>query len=153
MVSAPICQKTHIFPLTFNNSYLRRISSILHRSARSTFPVVARTCRFCGVKNDTYFQWTLTILLLPVMWPSKILLLPMVLDTFFDLHQFYIIITIHDRNSISCFSKLYTYFQWIFNVFKLLLLNVIFTRFAKVQHASGNMMRSKALTFTKHRCA
>ena len=30
---------------------------------------------------------------------------------FFDLHQFYIIITIHDRNSISCFSKLYTYFQ------------------------------------------
>ena len=33
------------------------------------------------------------------------------------------------------------------------LLDVISTRFAKVQHASDNMMRSKALTFTKHRCA
>jgi hypothetical protein len=152
-VSAPVCQKWYIFPMKFNNFHVRLISSILHRCARITFPMVWRTCRFCGVKNDTYFQWILTILLLPVMWPSKILLLPLVLDTFFDLHQFYIIITIHDRNSISCFSKLYTYFQWIFNVFKLLLLDVIFNRFAKVQHASDNMMRSKALTFTKHRCA
>ena len=152
-VSAPVCQKWYIFPMKFNNFHVRLISSILHRCARITFPMVWRTCRFRGVKNDTYFQWILTILLLPVLRPLKILILPLVLGTFFDLHQFYIIITIHDRNSISCFSKLYTYFQWIFNVFKLLLLDVIFNRFAKVQHASDNMMRSKALMFTKHRCA
>ena len=152
-VSAPVCQKWYIFPMKFNNFHVRLISSILHRCARITFPMVWRTCRFCGVKNDTYFKWILTILLLPVMWPSTILLLPMVLDTLFDLHQFHIIITTHDRNSISCFSKLYTYFQWIFNVFKLFLLDVIFNRLAKAQHTSDNMMRSKALTFTKHRCA
>ena len=152
-VSAPVCQNWYIFPMDFNNLYLRLISSIFDRCARITFPMVWRTCRFCGVKNDTYFLWILTILLLPVLRPLKILLLPLVLDTFSDLHWFYIIITIHDRNSISCCSNFYTYFQWNFNVFILLLLDVIFNRFAKVQHASGNMMRSNAPTFTKHRCA
>ena len=152
-VSAPVCQKWYIFPMKFNNFHVRLISSILHRCARITFPMVWRTCRFCGVKNDTYFQWILTILLLPVMWPSKILLLPLVLDTFLDLHQFFIIITIHDRNSISCCSKSYIYYKWISNLLILPLLDVIFNRFETIQHASGNMMRSKALTFTKHECA
>ena len=81
-VSAPVCQKTYVFPTNFNNSYVSLISSILHRSARSTFLVVARTCRFCGVKNDTNFQWILTISLFADVWPSKFLFSPMVLDTF-----------------------------------------------------------------------
>ena len=55
MVFEPCCQKYIIFLMNFNNSYLKSISSILHRSARSTIPVVARTCRFCGAQIDTIF--------------------------------------------------------------------------------------------------
>ena len=67
MVLEPFCQKYHIFPTNFNNSYLKPISSILHRSARCMIPVVARTCRICGVKNDTNFQRILTIPLFVAM--------------------------------------------------------------------------------------
>ena len=49
------------FPMDFNNFSLRQISSILHRSARSTFPLVARTCRFCGAQNDTQFRMNFNI--------------------------------------------------------------------------------------------
>ena len=70
------------FPTNLNNFYLRPISLIFHRSARSTIPVVARTCRFCGVKNDTNFQRILTIPVFLDMSPSNFLLSPMVLDTF-----------------------------------------------------------------------
>ena len=81
-VSAPACQKSHIFPMNFNNSYLRPISWIFDRCARCRIPMVWRTCRFWHVRNDTYFQRILTISLFAIMWPSKFLLLPMVWGTF-----------------------------------------------------------------------
>ena len=55
-VSAPACQENHIFPTNFNNSCLSPISSILHRCARVTFPMVWRTRRFVAVKNAIYFH-------------------------------------------------------------------------------------------------
>ena len=98
MVSAPACQKKHTFPMYFNNSYLRPISSILDRCARSMIPMVWRTCRICAFKNDTYFKRISTISLYHDMCPLKILFSPMVLATFSRLHQFYIIFTNHDRD-------------------------------------------------------
>ena len=128
-VSAPACRKWHIFPMNFNNSYLRRISSIFDRCARCRIPMVWRTCRFGAFKNDTYFQRISTISLFHYMWPSKIMFSPMVLATFSRLHHFYIIFTNHDRDQFCWCIKLYTYFQRISNVFILLLLHIIFPRF------------------------
>ena len=81
-VSAPVCQKTYIFAMNFNNSCLSPISSILHRCARVTFPMVWRTRRFVAVKNAIYYQRFLTISLFANMRPSKFLLSPLVLATF-----------------------------------------------------------------------
>ena len=128
-ISAPVGQKCFIFPMDFNNSYLRPISSILHRCARSMIPMVWRTCRFCAFKNETSFQRISTISLYHDLCPSKILFSPMVLATFSRLHQFYIIFTDHDRDYFCWCFKLYTYFQRIFNVFILVLLHVIFAHF------------------------
>ena len=80
--------------MKLNNLYLRQISLILHRSARSTIPAFARTCRFRGAKNDTNFNWNLTIPHFADMWPSQILLSPMVLDTFLFCFNF-----LHDRQA------------------------------------------------------
>ena len=129
IISAPVCQKWYIFPMDFNNSYLRPISSILDRCARSMIPMVWRTCRICAFKNDTYFKRISTISLFHDLWPSKIFFSPMVLATFSSLHHFYIIFTNHDRDSFCWCFKLYTYFQRIFNVFILVLLHVIFAHF------------------------
>ena len=128
-ISAPVGQKCFIFPMDFNNSYLRQISSILDRCARIMFSMVWRTCRFCAFKNDTYFQRISTISLYHDLWPSKILFPPMVLATFSSLHQLYIIFRNHDRGSFCCCFKLCIYFQRIFNIFILLLLHVIFAPF------------------------
>ena len=98
IISAPVGQKCFIFPMDFNNSYLRLISSILDRSARCMIPVVPRTCRFCGAKNDTNSQRILTILLFLVMRPSKILLPPLVLDTFSCCLYFCMIATVSCRH-------------------------------------------------------
>ena len=81
-VLAPACQENHIFPTNFNNFCLSQISSILHRYARNTFPMVWRTCRFVAVKNAVYYQRFLTISLFPKMRPSKFLFSPLVLVTF-----------------------------------------------------------------------
>ena len=81
-VLAPACQENHIFPTNFNNSCLSPISSILHRCARVTFPMVWRTRRFVAVRNATYYNGVLTISLLAHMRPSKFLLSPLVLATF-----------------------------------------------------------------------
>ena len=81
-VLAPACQENHIFPTNFNNSCLSPISSILHRCARVTFPMVWRTRRFVAVKNAIYYNGFLTISLLANMRPSKFLLSPLVLATF-----------------------------------------------------------------------
>ena len=61
IISARACQTLYIFQMDFNNSYLRPISSILDRCARSMIPMVWRTCRICAFKNDTYFQRISTI--------------------------------------------------------------------------------------------
>ena len=55
MLFGPAGQEIEIFPMFFNNSYLRRISLILHRSARCTIPMVSRTRRFASTKNALYF--------------------------------------------------------------------------------------------------
>ena len=81
-VLAPACQENHIFPTNFNNSCLSPISSILHRCARVTFPMVWRTRRFVAVKNAIYYNGFLTISLFANMRPSKFLLSPLVLATF-----------------------------------------------------------------------
>ena len=82
IVSAPACQKTYIFQTNFNNSCLSPISSILHRCARITFPMVWRTRRFVVVKHAIYYKGFLTISLFPNMRPSKFLFSPLVLATF-----------------------------------------------------------------------
>ena len=56
IVSAPVGQKTYIFPMNFNNFYLGQISSILHRSDRCMKPMVWRTRWFVAVKNAIYYQ-------------------------------------------------------------------------------------------------
>ena len=81
-VSAPACQKTYIFQTYFNNSCLGPISSILHRCARVTFPMVWRTRRFVAVRNAIYYNGFLTISLFANMRPSKFLFSPLVLATF-----------------------------------------------------------------------
>ena len=81
-VLAPACQENHIFPTNFNNFCLSPISSILHRCARVTFPMVWRTRRFVAVKNAIYYQGFLTISLFAHMRPSKFLFSPLVLATF-----------------------------------------------------------------------
>ena len=81
-VLAPACQENHIFPTNFNNSCLSPISSILHRCARVTFPMVWRTRRFVAVRNAIYYNGFLTISLFANMRPSKFLLSPLVLATF-----------------------------------------------------------------------
>ena len=54
-VSAPACKKYRIFQTNFINSCLGPISSLSHRCARITFPMVWRTRRFVVVKNAIYF--------------------------------------------------------------------------------------------------
>ena len=81
-VLAPACQENHIFPTNFNNSCLSPISSILHRCARVTFPMVWRTRRFVAVRNAIYYNGFLTISLFANMRPSKFLFSPLVLATF-----------------------------------------------------------------------
>ena len=81
-ISAPVGQKCFIFPMDFNNSYLRPISSILDRCARIMFSMVWRTCRFGAFKHDTYFKRISTLSLYLDMWHSKNLFPQMVLATF-----------------------------------------------------------------------
>ena len=69
-VLAPACQENHIFQTNFNNSCLSPISSILHRCARVTFPMVWRTRRFVAVRNAIYYNGFLTNSLLAHLRPS-----------------------------------------------------------------------------------
>ena len=141
------------FRMDFNNFHLSPISSFLHRSARSTIPAVARTCRFCGVKNDTNFQRILTIPLFVAMSPSKLLLSPMVLGTCSKRHQFCIVITLCNHSCQSRYIDSNLIPQWIFNVFVWTLFGIVFAKLTKWQRAGRNMVCSKALMFTKRKWA
>ena len=153
MVSEQPCPKRHIFPLIFNNSYLNQFSSILHRSARCMIPVVPRTWRFCGAKNDTNSQWILTILCFIAMSLSKFLLSPMVLDTFPCCQYFCLIATACCLHSIISLFNLNTFFQCFSNVFMLRLVGVYSGHLSNPQSAIDDMMRSKVLMFEKCRPA
>ena len=89
-VLAPACQENHIFPTNFNNSCLSQISSILHRCARVTFPMVWRTRRFVVVKRAINYKRFLTISLFANMRPSTFLFSPMVLATFSFCIEFFV---------------------------------------------------------------
>ena len=115
-VSAPACQKWYIFPMNFNNSYLRQISSIFDRCARCRIPMVWRTCRFWVVRNDTYFKRILTIPLFAILWPSKFLLLPVVSGTFSFCIDF--MVAHHDPSS-SLVATFLHYLHEIPNVFSM----------------------------------
>ena len=106
-VLAPACQENHIFPTNFNKSCLSQISSILHRCARVTFPMVWRTRRFVAVKTAIYYQRFLTISLLANMRPSKFLLSPLVLATFSLCIEF--LVHRHDPSP----SIIVTFFQFL----------------------------------------
>ena len=152
-VSAPACQKCYILQMNFNNSYLLQISSIFDRCARCTIPMVWRKCRFWHVRNDTYFQWILTISLFAIMWPSKFLLLPLVsgifsfcIDFMVDHHDpspSLVATFLHYLHEIECFC----------NVFMYALLSVYLLHLQNPQRNFINMMRSKALTLQIFRCA
>ena len=110
IVLAPACQENHIFPTNFNNSCLSPISSILHRCARITFPMVWRTRRFVAVKNAIYYQRVLTISLLANMRLSKFLFSPLVLATF----SFCIEFLVHrDDPSPPIIATIATFFQFL----------------------------------------
>ena len=87
IVLAPACQENHIFPTNFNNSCLSPISSILHRCARVTFPMVWRTRRFVAVKNAIYYQRFFNNFTFCEHATFKILVLTTGFGNFFVLHR------------------------------------------------------------------
>ena len=107
----PVCQKSLIFLMDFNNFHLSQISSILHRSARCMKHMLSRTCRFWVVKNAIYFQRFLSISLFVLMRSSKLLLPPMVLDTFSFWPKFVTIGALRCHQQISRVANFITYFQ------------------------------------------
>ena len=88
-VSAPVCQKTYIFHTNFNNSGLGPISSVLHRCARITFPMVWRTRRFVAVKNVIYFHCFFNNFTFCYHATFKILALTASFGNLFVLHRFH----------------------------------------------------------------
>ena len=116
-VLAPACQENHIFPTNFNNSCLSPISSILHRCARVTFPMVWRTRRFVAVKNAIYYQRFLTISLFANMRPSKFLLSPLVLATFSFCIEFLVHRDDPWPSSVAAFFQLLQENPTFFNIF------------------------------------
>ena len=86
-VLAPACQENHIFPTNFNNSCLSPISSILHRCARVTFPMVWRTRRFVAVRNAIYYQRFFNNFTFGEHATFKILALTTGFGNFFVLHR------------------------------------------------------------------
>ena len=86
-VLAPACQENHIFPTNFNNFCLSPISSILHRCARVTFPMVWRTRRFVAVKNAIYYKRFFNNFTFCEHATFKILVLTTGFGNFFVLHR------------------------------------------------------------------
>ena len=116
-VLAPACQENHIFPTNFNTFCLSQISSLLHRCARITFPMVWRTRRFVAVRNAIYYQRFLTISLLAHMRPSKLLLSPLVLATFSICIEFLVHRDDPWPSSVAAFFQLLQETPRFFNIF------------------------------------
>ena len=137
----------------FNTFHLELISSILHRSARITFPMVWRTSGFRCAKNDTNFECILAISRFATLQPLKMLFSPLVLATFSSWHQICIIFMIRHHFKFRRNVNVCTYFQCFFNVFMLPMFGVVFATLTRRQVTVRNMLRPRALVFTKCRCA
>ena len=139
--------------MNFNNFYLRLISSILHRSARCMIPVVPRTGRFGGAKNDTNSKRVFTSPLFYCYVTFKNL----TPTTGFG-YIFMLLVFLHDRHGVLPLLN-FRMFQFIciflmfFNVFMLILVGVHFGHLQKFQSAIDDMMPSKLLMLKKCRCA
>ena len=149
----PAGQKMHIFPMIFNNSQVAPISSILHRCAGVTFSMVSWTCRFCAFNNELNIQWILTISLFVIMRPSKILLSPMVLDTFLLWHQFRFMLMIGFGFLISRVVNFCSFFQWNINIFISTSFGFVCANAIDRERRGWTPKPSRALAVQKCRCA
>ena len=82
IVSAPACQKRYIFQLNFNNSYLRSISSICLTVALAMRFLWSSAHADFELSNVMHFSNEFAISRFAIMWPSELLLSPLVSGTF-----------------------------------------------------------------------